>query len=377
MSGTWWRNPLGVAVLVVVVLAGNVIAPPGRVALDLAGYLLLVCPALAVAAVRRVPVLVLVLTTACLLAYLIRGYPGVTATVPVLIAMYATVDAGRRLAAVTAVVVTLAGGVAGQLVVIDPAPAAPDLLQNWFLLLGWLVAAGVAGETSRQRRENLDQVERRAVDAERTREEVACRRADEERLRIARELHDSLTHSISIIKVQAGVAVHLARKRGEMVPEALLAVQQASGEAMRELRATLEVLRTDGRAMTGLDRLETLIADVRDAGLSVTVRVSGRPTGLPAAVDLTAYRIVQEALTNVTRHAGPATATVCLDHRGHELAIRVEDDGRGGAGGAFVPGVGLTGMRERVVALGGSLRTGPDPSGGFRVHAVLPLTEFT
>ncbi|MFY1692194.1 sensor histidine kinase [Plantactinospora sp. WMMB782] len=398
----WWRGAgaarrgwlvaTGVAVLV---LLGARTAPPGRVALDLGGCLLLLAAAAALAFRHRSPRLVLGVTTACLLGYQLQGYPGVIPAVPVLLALYAAVRAGHRRAALVAVGIILAGGFVGEatlgsvLVRGDAAPgfaaeAPPDVFQRWFLLVGWMVAAGTLAEVARHRQAYLSEVERRAADAERSRDETARRRADEERLRIARELHDSLTHSISIIKVQAGVAVHLARKRDEPVPDALLAIQQASGEAIRELRTTLEVLRSDeDNPGTGLDRLEQLVGGARRAGLPVTVRVTGEPRALPAPVDRAAYRIIQEALTNVARHAGPAAAVIELDYRADALTVRVDDDGRGsddgggngdgpGAGVSVVPGVGLVGMRERVTALGGSLHAGPRDGGGFCVRADLP-----
>jgi signal transduction histidine kinase len=366
-----WRYlalPAGLAVLL---LVGTATAPPGRTEIGLAGYLLLVLAAMSLAGRGRAPRLVLGVVTACLVAYQVRGYPGVVAAVPVLFALYATVKAGHRRAAAAAIAVILVGGTVGAIVCDQPAP---DAFQRRFLLIGWLVAAAVLAEVSRQHAAYLDQVEQRAVEAERTGEEAARRRADDERLRIARELHDSLTHSISIIKVHAGVAVHLAGKRNEPVPEALVAIQQASTEAMRELRATLEVLRDDGdQGGSGLARLESLVDGARKAGLPVIVRVSGQPHPLPAPVDRAAYRIVQEALTNITRHAGPATASVQLDYDTEDLTVRVDDDGRGDGGAAILPGVGLVGMRERVTALGGSLHAGPRDGGGFRVRAELPL----
>jgi signal transduction histidine kinase len=207
----------------------------------------------------------------------------------------------------------------------------------------------------------------------------------EERLRIARELHDSLTHSISVIQVQAGVAVHLARKRGEDVPPALLAIQEAGADAVRELRATLGVLRSeeDGDG-SGLCQLDSLVARARAAGLPVTVRVTGAQRPLPPEADQAAYRIVQEALTNVSRHAGQATASVHLHYGPQALSVQVDDDGDGtllgnaGNGNAGNgarppgPGLGLVGMRERVSALGGELLAGPRDGGGFRVRAELP-----
>jgi signal transduction histidine kinase len=229
---------------------------------------------------------------------------------------------------------------------------------------------------------HIREVEQRAEEAERTKDEAARRRAVEERLRIARELHDSLTHSISVIQVQAGVAVHLARKRGEDVPPALLAIQEAGADAARELRATLGVLRSaeDGDG-SGLSQLDSLVARARAAGLPVTVTVTGAERPLPAEVDQAAYRIVQEALTNVSRHAGRACAAVHLHYTPQALSVRVDDDGTGtvtgpgaatGTGGRSGPGLGLVGMRERVSALGGRLQAGPQDGGGFQVWAELP-----
>ena len=231
---------------------------------------------------------------------------------------------------------------------------------------------------------HLREVEQRAEEAERTRDEVARRMAMEERLRIARELHDSLTHSISVIQVQAGVAVHLARKRGEDVPPALAAIQEAGADAARELRATLGVLRSeeDGDG-SGLAQLDSLVARARAAGLPVTVTVTGAQRPLPPEVDQAAYRIVQEALTNVSRHAGHACASVHLHYTPETLSVQVDDDGQGpvistdtsnGTGTGTRPsgpGLGLVGMRERVSALGGQLQAGPQ-DGGFRVRAELP-----
>jgi signal transduction histidine kinase len=204
----------------------------------------------------------------------------------------------------------------------------------------------------------------------------------EERLRIARELHDSLTHSISVICVQAGVAVHLARKRGEDVPPALLAIQEAGADAARELRTTLSVLRSDQDGdSSDLGQLDSLVARARAAGLPVTVTVTGTQRALPPEADQAAYRIVQEALTNVSRHAGRACARVHLHYSPDALSVQVDDDGAGagtstgtvpGTGARSGPGLGLIGMRERVTALGGRLQAGPRDGGGFQVYAELP-----
>src|ERR1700734_2157629 len=262
-----------------------------------------------------------------------------------------------------------------------------------FFAAGWLISAGVMGVTFRMWQLHLHEVEQRAEEAERTRDEAARRRAVEERLRIARELHDSLTHSISVIQVQAGVAVHLARKRGEEAPPALLAIQEAGADAVRELRTTLGVLRNeeDGDG-SGLSQLDSLVARSQAAGLPVTVTVTGAERPLPPDVDQAAYRIVQEALTNVSRHPGwpdggnQVSASVHLHYTPEILSVLVVDDGQGtvtstststgtGTGtGTWPsgPGVGLVGMRERVSALGGRLQAGPQDGGGFHVRAELP-----
>ena len=203
---------------------------------------------------------------------------------------------------------------------------------------GWAVAVGVMVVATRIWRLHLREVEQRAEEAERTRDEVARRRAMEERLRIARELHDSLTHSISVIQVQAGVAEHLARKRGDEVPPALQAIQEAGADASRELRATLSVLRsTEDADGSGLGHLENLVARARAAGLPVTVTVTGTQRPLPAEVDQAAYRIVQEALTNVSRHAGQAHTSVRLQYSPDALTVQVDDEGQGRDGRRRAP----------------------------------------
>ena len=237
----------------------------------------------------------------------------------------------------------------------------------------WLVSIVVGVVATVQWHARLREVQRRAEEAERTRDEMARRRAVEERLRIARELHDSLTHSISVIKVQAGVAAHLARKNGEEPSAALLAIEEASSDAVRELRSTLDVLRRDEDVNgSGLDLLPALVERARSSGLPTTYSVRGERCPLPPEVDQAAYRVVQEALTNVTRHAGNATASVQITYGEGRLTVRVDDDGTGSRR-APVPGYGLVGMRERVTALGGRLRAEPGAARGFMVLAELPV----
>ena len=333
--------------------------------LDLLGYALLTAGGLALAARRRAPVPVLAVTGLCAVGYQAAGFD--VPAVAYLFAVYAAVRAGHRTVTVVASVIMLAALPLAALAsgLHDTGEAFAQA--RGVLELAWLIAAGAAGEALRQ-------AERRADEAERTREETARRRADEERLHIARELHDSLTHQISVIKVQAEVAVHLARKRGEQVPEALLAIREAGREAARELRATLEALRDDDKNPPhGLDHVPELVQRARTTGLDATLTIEGHRNDVPAAVDRTAYRIVQESLTNITRHAAAATASVRIDYRPDALAIQVDDDGKATPDTAPVPGVGLLGMRERVTALGGHLRAEPRSEGGFTVQAELPV----
>ncbi|GGP80383.1 sensor histidine kinase [Saccharothrix coeruleofusca] len=330
------------------------------------GHVLLAAGGLALVARRRAPVAVLVVTGLCGWGYQAAGFD--VPVVAYLFAVYAAVRAGHRLVAVVGSVVMVAVLPLALLASPHHWPLGEAFTQSRDVLqVAWLVAAGAAGEALRQ-------AERRADEAERTREETARRRAQEERLRIARELHDSLTHQISVIKVQAEVAVHLARKRGERVPEALLAILAAGREATRELRATLGALREgDEDPSHGLDQLPELVRRVRATGLDAELTIGGRPDDVPAAVGRTAYRIVQESLTNIARHAAATSASIRIDHRPDALVVRVDDDGRATPDSPPVPGVGLLGMRERVTALGGRLRAEPRGGGGFTVQAELPV----
>jgi signal transduction histidine kinase len=208
---------------------------------------------------------------------------------------------------------------------------------------------------------------------------------DAERLRIARELHDVVAYSFATINVQAGAAVHVMDDRPEQMAEALRAIKAVSAEAARELRAILGVLRrvdgAEAERQSGeparLGRLDDLAETMTSAGLPTRVVISGRPRPLPTAVDLAAYRIVQEALTNALRHAGPASATVSVTYKRDRVTVTIVDDGQGDAPAgperSAGNGHGIAGMRERVVAFGGELEAGLRRFGGFRVSASLPL----
>jgi signal transduction histidine kinase len=218
----------------------------------------------------------------------------------------------------------------------------------------------------------------RALSRERERE--AERRAEQERMRIARELHDILAHTIAVINVQAGFAADVLADDPEQARASLRAIRDESRDAIGEVKAALGVLRAEENGAAPrppaprLSDLDRLVAAVNDTDLAVEVSISGEPRPLPPAVELTAYRIAQEALTNVVRHANAGTASIALSYESDGLTVDVSDDGqaRSGQSGADQPGYGIVGMRERVRALGGTLEAGPVPGEGFRVLARLP-----
>jgi signal transduction histidine kinase len=324
---------------------------------------------------RRHPAGVVLVTLVSAVIYPhLTGAAGGPFLLPLMVAVYTAAALGLRAwaaaAAVGFLVVFVVFGVLRGAVPGEALPIVP----------GWLVAVLIAGEVTRSRREYRAEAERRAAEAERTREEEARRRATEERLRIAREVHDVLSHSISMINVQAGVAVHLLDTKPEQARTALVAIKQASKNALRDLRATLGVLRDvdeqDGARVPagGLHRLDELVAGAEAAGLHLEIMTRGEPRELPAGVDLAAYRIVQESVSNIVRHAGTTAGTVLLQFRSGELVVTIENE-PGTRGAAESPGArnGIRGMRERAEALGGELEAGPRPGGGFRVRARLPL----
>lgn len=240
------------------------------------------------------------------------------------------------------------------------------------------LVAGVLGRSARNRRAYLAAVEERAWRAEKDRESEARRRVAEERVRIARELHDLVAHQITLANAQATVAAHFFDTRPEQARTSLRELVGTTGDALNELRATVGLLRQTGdtadpaEPAPGLSRLPTLLASFRRAGLEVSVRQEGTVSPLPPGVDLTAYRIVQEALTNVTKHAGTGSARVSLAWERERVTVTVTDDGAGTVP-APSPGYGLIGMRERATAVGGHLFAGGRAEGGFLVSAELPV----
>ncbi|PZF81660.1 sensor histidine kinase [Jiangella anatolica] len=334
--------------------------PVGLRAVPALGWLLIVAGSAALAVRRRFPVATAVVTLVATSVYYPVVNPDGAILLTLIIALYTLAATGRTVAAAVIGGLAIVGSAFGEY----GTDASPLGDAGMFLLVGWLVAAvAIGGFVHSSRRE---------------REEALRRRATEERLRIARELHDVLGHNISLINVQAGAALHALERdgRGGPAADALAAIKETSREALRELRGTLGVLRqVDEAAPTGpapgLRRLAELAERSRAAGLAVDVETDGEPAELTPAVDLAAYRIVQEALTNVTRHAGAGRVAVRIGYGRDDVTVDVSDDGRG-AGSRAGTGSGIDGMRSRAEALGGTLEAADRPGGGFRVRARLP-----
>jgi signal transduction histidine kinase len=330
---------------------------------------------------RRAPIVVLAVAGAATIGFATLSVPAWPYAVAPVVALFTAVRDGHR---PPAIVVAVAGYLAylsvtwfGADLLGLPAAARPTLRDAVLTALGLALTIFIGG-AARARAAYLAEMTKANQERARAKEEQQRRQASDERLRIARELHDVLGHHLSLINVQAGVGLHLMDNRPEQAREALAAIKTASSEALREVRSVLGVLRPEEEAAPrqpalGLDRLTDLTAD---AGLAVTTRTVGERRDLPAEVDRAAYRIVQEALTNVRRHAvSGAAATVSVEYAPAELRLAIRNDGPGAAPQpeADDSGSGIAGMRARAASLGGSLEAGPLPDGGYLVSAVLPV----
>jgi signal transduction histidine kinase len=356
------------------------------------GFALLVVSGLVVTVRRRWPVPVFVAAALASLVYFGLDFPDGPGWLGLFVALY-TLTAygdGRRSLVIACVGTTVLA--VGWLVA--AADIEPRAAIGWvFFRIGASVMSAALGESVRSRRVIAAEAQERAELAERTREEEARARVDAERLRIAREVHDTVAHAIAIINVQSGVTAHVLDKRPEVAREALQAIEQTSSRALREMRAILGVLRddNDGRVpYPGLGQIDELAAKARDAGLDINLEETSPATPLPSAVGSAAYRILQESITNVIRHVGPTRVTVALNPGIDVLEIRVTDEGRrtgsgddsadrpsgNGTDTSDKPGRGILGMRERCQLLGGELHAKPTPGGGFEVTARLPLTPI-
>ena len=360
-----------------------------------AALLLVAAAGLALAWRHRYPRLVVCASTALVVGYTLPGYEnGVSLLIPaVAVGTLAAMVPVRRSVAwsVAVTVVLMAATVANN-------PLGP--FSGSFPLIPANIAVALFAGIAIANRHAY--VESARVQAARDAALESQRRVDEERLRIARELHDVVAHTMATITVQAAAASQLLRDRPDEAAASLQAIRAAGKDGLRELRAILDVLRSASggeetadptQPAPGLAWLDALVEGVTAAGLPVTVTVTGQPRDLPAVTDLSAFRIIQEALTNVIRHAGPATAAVTVDYGADELRVAVTDTGRGRTSAAAAPapiisgtgisnpglagaaGHGLRGMRERASAAGGTIDIGPLPGGGFRVAARLPLTR--
>ncbi|MCO4695442.1 sensor histidine kinase [Streptomyces sp. RO-S4] len=379
----WREGAVVAAAFVVCLLGGTVRVEDTLTAPPLAAWLLALVSCAVLPARHRRPLAVLAATTAAGVVAQPLGLvlsPPVAA--PALVAAYACtlhVPGERRAAGAVALaaVALLAGS----------EPLTGDHSWRDASRMGTVVAAplvaGLTGHAVRTRRAYLAAVEERARRAEESREREARRRVAEERVRIARELHDLVAHQITLANAQATVAAHFFDARPEQTRASLRELVETTGHALDELRATVGLLRQTGDTALpdgpapGLDRLPDLLESFRRAGLEVSVREEGAARPVPPGVDLTAYRIVQEALTNVTKHAGGRTARVELTWSPVRLTVGVADDGGTPVGPPALsdrpPGHGLIGMRERAAAVGGRLTAGRRPEGGFLVTARLPL----
>ena len=327
-------------------------------------WVLLVAGPVALVARRRHPVAVLWVSLAGMLS------PSGFAHVSFVVAFFVAATAGKRHSAWLVLALAFVWDIwLAPLVYGYPIPPLMDML----LLAGWLLALAIAAEATRIRAE-------RAAATRASRQIDQRRHQSEERLRVARDLHDVLGHNISLINVQASMGLDLMDSQPEQAREALIAIKSASKEALEELRTMLTTLRRDDDVAPrspapGLDRVAELIELTRAAGLCVEVKVTGKARPLPAAVQLAAYRIIQESLTNVARHAGRARVTVRITYDDADVRVEIDDDGTAPSDGAAAMGTGsgITGMRERATALGGDLSAGFRRGGGFRVSTRLPV----
>jgi signal transduction histidine kinase len=358
------------------------------------GYLLLIVPGLILVVRRRWPVAVFGVAALASLAYYAVGFSDGPGWIALFVSLY-TLTAygdGRRSLVLAGVGITVLA--TGWL--IAAAGVVPRAAIGWvFFRIAASVMAAALGESVRSRRVVAAEALERAWQAERTREEVARSRVDGERLRIAREVHDTVAHAIAIINVQAGVTAYLLDKKPEGARDALLTIEQTSAQALHEMRAVLGVLRDPGNGRVphpGLAQAEELATLAREAGVDVELDLSEPATPLASAVDHTVYRILQESITNVIRHVGPTRVTVALDYGADVLEVRVTDEGSRGipgpgasgrppasavSGSTTEGGHGIVGMRERCGLLGGELTAGPRPHGGYEVKARLPLASGT
>jgi signal transduction histidine kinase len=346
---------------------------------SLVGVLLLAAETMPLTWRRRRPIAVLAVTTAAALALLLAGFRPTAADLALVVAVYSVAGHSSRRAAVPAGLAFAVALAAVMLIAQLKYPQEPTQPQQYVVNFATFAFAWFLGLLQRNRRQHTAQLEALNRQLAEERERRARLAVSEERSRIARELHDVIAHAVSVMVVQAGAARRVAAARPEQAREVMTSIESTGRQALHEMRHLVGVLRNgDEPTSLGpqprLTDVAALVEQAREAGLPVTLQVEGDRRPLPAGVDLSAYRIVQEALTNIRKHAGPASAEVRLRYSSGSVRIEVVDDGSGAAPGANGGrGQGLIGMRERVGMFGGRLEVGPLPQGGFRVLADLPL----
>jgi signal transduction histidine kinase len=325
---------------------------------------------------RSRPRAVTLVAIVCAIGIAMQGYLlTVLLLGPLMAALYSlAVRSGQKTARIFSV--------AAIILVVDTAliagPEGETIVLKTIGPIAWLVLPVALGSVTRLRRSYLEAVQARAEFAERTREEEARHRVAEERMRIARELHDVVAHHLALANAQAGTVAHLIRTHPDQAEKIVNELTNTTSSALREMKATVGLLRQAGDPEASLEpvprlaQLPDLAASFASAGLTVTVTTEGQQP-LSPGVDLTAYRIVQEALTNITKHAATGSAEVRLVYSPDRLEITITDEGAGPGPSASAPGYGIIGMRERAQAVGGRLRAGPRPGGGFEVAAELPF----
>ncbi|HEU5082550.1 MAG TPA: sensor histidine kinase [Acidimicrobiales bacterium] len=374
------------AALGLVSLVGLLTIDPADVAdsvrdADPLGAVLVVAIWTAAAFRRRWPEPMAWTVAALTIPYWVLDYVDAGASLAVLLLAYtlaAHVDRPRSLVVGLVIGIVLVGVmVTGVIVDDEDLPAIAVVGNSIVFATAWTI-----GDSVRNRHAYLAEVEARADRAERDREAAAERAVQDERVRIARELHDVVAHSVSVMVVQAGAARRVLDRHPDQAAESLSVIETTGRGALDELRRLLGVLRSeDGEAAVKpqptADDVASLVAEWREAGLDVDLEVEGARPELSDGVSLTVYRVVQEALTNAMKHAGPAHVDVVVRY-GDRVEVEVTDDGRGPCGDAAVPsaGQGHIGMRERVELFGGELQVGRRPGGGYRVRATLPLTPL-
>jgi signal transduction histidine kinase len=344
--------------------------PKGGRAVDAVGDALLVLAGLSVALCRRYPRTALILVTIVLGCYLGRRYPDGPVYLAGMLALFSLGWHASRRGALTG-----AGTLVVTLTVVAAVWRGAGLTVLPLIFAGWAAAAVLLGEALRSRRVYLDGVRERTRNLELTRAEQGRRRTAEDRLRIARDLHDSVGHAMAMINVQAGAGAHVADQRPDAAKQALVAIQQASGDVLDELTAMLSVLRADGELAErapapGIAQIRQLVDASRSEQLRADVTVEGPADSISETVGVAAYRIVQESLTNVIRHAGATHVQVTVRASADRgLLIEVRDDGAGASPSSAGSGTGIRGMRERAESSGGQLEAAAGPDGGFVVRA--------